>query len=249
MVESERLQPLQLLIARGCRDHGRARALGELDRCHSDAAGSGVNQNSLALGEVPSSEQALVRGPERDRHARRAGGIEAVGDRPGHDRGGHSPGGVRSGEVQGDDPVADCASLHAGGDDRHGPGAQIADDVRRPGELPAGASQHVSSLDADRLGIDHHASVRALGLGDLLVAEYLRSAVLMDDRRFHCALLSRSGEVEAIDCANGAGGVRRAGDGSAAATAAIRARSGAFAVAQPATIVFPARWPSIHTVG
>ena len=137
VVEPERLQPFELLVARGGRDDGCARALGELDRGHSDAAGSRVDQDGLALGEVAGGEQALVRGAERHRNARRAGRIEPGGDRPGHGRRDGSPGGVRPGGVQGDHPVADCASFDAGGDLAHGPGAQIADDMRHCGRRPA----------------------------------------------------------------------------------------------------------------
>src|SRR5579862_2781157 len=45
------------------------------------------------------------------------------------------------------------------------------------------------------------------------------------------------------------GMARRAGDGSAAARAAIRDRSGSALAVQPATIVLPTRWPSVHTLG
>src|SRR6266702_8745582 len=72
VLEPERLQPFELLVAGRGRDHGRARALGELNRGHPDTAGSGVDQNGLARGEVAGGEQALMRGSERDRHARRA---------------------------------------------------------------------------------------------------------------------------------------------------------------------------------
>lgn len=65
MVQPERLQPLQLLLAGGRRDHGRAGALDELDRDHADTARPSVDQNGLARGEVAGGEQALVRSPER----------------------------------------------------------------------------------------------------------------------------------------------------------------------------------------
>ena len=159
--------------------------LGELDRSHPNSAGSGVDQDGLAVGEVPRREQALVRGPERDRHGRGAGGIEPVGDRPGHDRGGDPPGGVRAGEVQRHHPVADSGSIDAGRDLAHNPGTQIADDVGRGGKVSSRACEQIPSLDADRLGVDHHAAVRALGIGYVLVAEHVGSAVLVDHRRLH----------------------------------------------------------------
>ncbi len=47
VVETELLQAFELLVARRGRDHGRAGLLGELDRGHPDASGSGVDQGRL----------------------------------------------------------------------------------------------------------------------------------------------------------------------------------------------------------
>lgn len=72
VVESERFEPLELIVAGGGRDNGCARALGELNRGHPDAAGSGVDQDGLALGEVPGGEQAVGRQHAIRVHAARA---------------------------------------------------------------------------------------------------------------------------------------------------------------------------------
>ena len=58
------------------------------------------------------------------------GGVEPVGDRPGHHRRNGPPLGVRAGGVQRHHAVADRRSIDAGADLADGPGAQVADDVR-----------------------------------------------------------------------------------------------------------------------
>ena len=185
MVEPERLQPFELFVAGGGRDHGCARALGELNPRHSDAACSGVDQDSLALGEAAGGEQALVRGSECDRHARGARRVQPVGNRPGHGRRGRTPGRVRPGGVQGHHPVADRAPLHADTDLAHHAGAQIADHVRHGGQIPARASEQVTPLDADRLGVDHDTAIRAFRLGHIFVEQHPGGAGLVDHRRLH----------------------------------------------------------------
>ena len=96
VVEPELLEPLELLVAgRGC-DHGGARLLGELDRRHPDASGARLDQDRLAGLEVAGGEEALLSGPDRNRHARRARRVQPSGI--GHVvMAGMPPGGVRPG--------------------------------------------------------------------------------------------------------------------------------------------------------
>ncbi len=98
---------------------------------------------------------------------------------------------MRPGRVEGDHPVADRASLHVRGDLADGAGAQIADDVRDRGQIPRRAGEQIAALDADRLGVNDHAAVRALGIGHILVAKHLRRAVLVDNRCLHLRQSSR----------------------------------------------------------
>jgi hypothetical protein len=69
VVEPEGLQPFELVVAGRGRDDGRAGLLGELDRRHANALGTGMDQHCLASGQVARREQGLLSGPERDRHA------------------------------------------------------------------------------------------------------------------------------------------------------------------------------------
>ena len=185
MVEPERLQAVELLVAGRGGEHGRAGLLGELDRGHPDASRPRVDQRRLPGLEVAGGEQALLGGPERDRDARGGGRVQAVGDRPrGHGR--HDPlGGMRAGHVQRHHAVAGRAVLDAGAGLDDSARGEVADDVRdRRGRRP-GAGQQVPALDADRLDIDQNAAVGALGLGYVLVAQDVRAAVLVDHRRLH----------------------------------------------------------------
>ncbi len=185
MVEPELLQALELLVAgRGC-DHGRAGLLGELDRRHADAPGPGVDQGRLPGLQVAGGEQALLRRADRNRDARRGRCVQPVGDRPGRDRGDGALGRVRAGHVQSDHPVADRAVLDSGADLGHRAGGEIADDVRDRRRRRAGPGQQIAALDADRLDVDHHAAVGALGVGHVLVAQDLRTTVLVDHRGLH----------------------------------------------------------------
>ena len=68
-------------------------------------------------------------------------------------------------------------------------GGLVADDVRMGDQRPAGAVQRVAALDADRLDPDHHALRMALRVGDVLVLQNARTAVLVVDRRFHDRVL------------------------------------------------------------
>ena len=70
VIEAELLQPLEPVVARRGRDHGRAGALRELDRGDADAARAGLDEHGLAGLEVAELEEAVVGGAERDRHAR-----------------------------------------------------------------------------------------------------------------------------------------------------------------------------------
>ena len=185
VVEPELLQAFELLVAGRGRDHGRAGLLRQLDRGHPDATRAGVDQGGLAGLEVAGGEQALLCGPVRDGNARGARRVQAVRDRPG----GQSRHGalrrVRPGRVQGDDAVADRAVLDAGTDVGDRARREVPDDVRHGRELRPGAVEQVAALDADRLDVDDHVAVGALGIGDVLVAQNVRTAVLVDHRRFH----------------------------------------------------------------
>ena len=70
VIEAERLEFLQAIIARSCGEHARTGALGELDRRNADAAGTRLNKNRLAFLETAEFEQAIVRRAERHRHDR-----------------------------------------------------------------------------------------------------------------------------------------------------------------------------------
>src|SRR4051794_41534406 len=92
---------------------------------------------------------------------------------------------MRPGRVQGDDAVADRARLDAGTDVGDRARREVPDDVRHGPELRPGAMEQVAALDADRFDVDDHVPVRALGIGDVLVAQNVRTAVLVDHRRSH----------------------------------------------------------------
>ena len=99
VVEAERLQPLEPVVARRGGDHRRAGALGELDRGDADATRAGLDRApSRRPDEVAELEEAVVGGAERDRHARDGDEVGAVGDRPRDDRGRDDELGVRAPE-------------------------------------------------------------------------------------------------------------------------------------------------------
>jgi hypothetical protein len=97
---------------------------------------------------------------------------------------------VRPGGVEGHHTVANRSVLHAGAELAHRPGAQVANDMRGFGLLPARAGKQVASLDADRLGVNDHAAFWALWLGHVLVAKDVRFAGRIDHRRLHRLPLS-----------------------------------------------------------
>jgi hypothetical protein len=182
-VETELLEALELLVAGRGRDHGGTGLLGELDRGHPDAAPARVNQGRLPGLEVAGGEQALLGGPERHRDTRGATSVQPVGDRPGDDRGNGPLRGVRARREQGHDPVADRAILDPCTHLSDRARGEVAHDVRNRRRRRLGPRQQIPTLDADRL--DQHATVGALGIGDVLVAQDVRGAVLVDNRRFH----------------------------------------------------------------
>jgi hypothetical protein len=92
---------------------------------------------------------------------------------------------VRTRRAQGHDPVADGAVLDAGANLGDGARGEVAHDVRDRRRRHQGAGQQVPALDADRLDVDHHATVGALGIGNVLVAQDVGAAVLVDHRRLH----------------------------------------------------------------
>ena len=94
MVESELAQTREAIVARSGCEHGRAGALGELDRGQADTTRAGLNEDRLARLQTAELEQAVVGGPERDRHAGNVDEVGTVGYRPRHDRGCGGPFGV-----------------------------------------------------------------------------------------------------------------------------------------------------------
>ena len=86
MVDAERREALEPLVARRGREHGRARALRELDRGETDATRAGLHQHGLARLQVAELEEAVVGGAPRDGYARDGNDVGAVGDRPRDDR-------------------------------------------------------------------------------------------------------------------------------------------------------------------
>jgi hypothetical protein len=92
---------------------------------------------------------------------------------------------VRSGREQGHDAVADRAILDPCAHLSDGARGEVAHDVRSRRRRRLGARQQIPTLDADRLDVDQHATVGAVGIGDVLVAQDVRGAVLVDHRRFH----------------------------------------------------------------
>ena len=92
---------------------------------------------------------------------------------------------MRACRVQGHNPVADRATLDARADREDRARGEVPDDVRDRRRRRRGARQEVPALDADRLDIDQHAALGALGIGYVLVAQDVRGAVLVDHRRLH----------------------------------------------------------------
>ena len=80
-------------------------------------------------------------------------------------------------------------------------GRLIADDMRLGGQGAAPAVEHVAALDAHRLDLDDDPVRRALRVGDRLVAQHARVAVLPDHRRFHseppCRAILRLADIKA----------------------------------------------------
>src|SRR5207249_2316565 len=72
-------------------------------------------------------------------------------------------------------------------DDRAG--AEVSDDVRARWRRRARAGEEIAALDADGLDVQQHAAFGALRVGDVLVAQHVRAAVLEYHRRFHGAIV------------------------------------------------------------
>ena len=175
MVETEVLQTFELLVAGGGREHGRASLLGELDRGHADASRPGVNQSGVPRLEMTCGEQALLGRPERDWDTRRGSSVQPGGNRPRGHCGNRALGGVRPRRVEGYQPVADSAVRDPCADLDDGARGEIPDDVRDRARRRPRAVQQVPALDADRLDVDQHAAVRALGIRHVLVARASRA--------------------------------------------------------------------------
>jgi hypothetical protein len=92
---------------------------------------------------------------------------------------------VRARHVQSHDAVAGRAVLDAGADFDDRARGEVPHDVRDRRRRRPGAGQKVPALDADRLDVDHHTAVGALGIGYVLVAQHVRAAILVDHRRLH----------------------------------------------------------------
>jgi hypothetical protein len=190
VVEPQRLQALELLVARGSGDHCRASLRCELDGGHTDSAASGMDQRRLPLLQARGSEEALLRGPDRNRDGRRDSGIEPIGDWPGH-HGRHDPLlGVGAVCVQRHHLVADGGALDAGANLGHGARTQIADDVRGALRRRDRAGEKIAALDADRLDVNSHAAIGTHRIGDVLVAKHVRRAVLEYHGGFHCVIVN-----------------------------------------------------------
>ena len=97
---------------------------------------------------------------------------------------------VRAVGVEGDHLVADGGVLDAGADLDDRAGAEVADDVRGLGRWRRRAGEQIAALDADRLDVQQHAAVGTLRVGNVLVAQHVRGAVLVDDRCFDGAIVS-----------------------------------------------------------
>jgi hypothetical protein len=100
---------------------------------------------------------------------------------------------MRPSRVQRHDPVADRAVLDADADLDDCARGEIPNDVRDRRRWRAGAGEQIPALDADRLDVDQHTAVGALGIRDVLVAQDVRAAVLVNHRRLHMA--QRSGVI------------------------------------------------------
>ena len=109
MIHAELDELGEPFVARRGREHRRAGAVRELDRRDADTARSGLDEHGLARLEVPELEQAVVRGPERDRHARARHEIGTVGDHPCEHRRHRDDLGVRSPQHRRDDTLTDAA--------------------------------------------------------------------------------------------------------------------------------------------
>jgi hypothetical protein len=151
VIETERLQALQLLVARcGC-EHRCAGTLRQLDRGDADAAGAGVDQCGLALRSRPNSKRQSVGGAERNRHAGAVFEIDAVRNHPRRRCCHRHQFSMRAARHHRDDALADTRPRDAVADRAHDAGALIADDAAgSPSRRRRGAAVSPPSM-LDRL--------------------------------------------------------------------------------------------------
>src|SRR5271169_6946974 len=97
MIETERLQSLQPLVARRCGKHGSTGALGQLNRGDTYTTGACLHQDCFSLFELAELEQAIVGSTERHGDGRRQLDVEPFRHWPRIARRHRAQGSVRSG--------------------------------------------------------------------------------------------------------------------------------------------------------
>ena len=185
VVEAEVCEAGQAVVGRRGGEHRGAGRLRELDGGQADTTCAGLHEHRLAGLQVTELEQAVVRRAELDR--------DAGGDRGGHAGRRHPRGTRRHADELGMRPVAHrghdrVTDRHIGdpvADLEHDACGLVADDMRCRGEDAALAVQQVTTLDADRLHLHEQAAGAHDRVGDVFVAEHVRSAGLVEHRCLH----------------------------------------------------------------
>src|SRR6185312_15397218 len=117
--QTERLETLEPVIARGRGKDARACTLGELDGRDAHAAGAGLHEHRLARLEVPELEETIMCRSERHGHHGGELHVAALRNLPGGARGDGAQFGMRAVETGSDGLVAGLEVLDLGADLDH----------------------------------------------------------------------------------------------------------------------------------
>src|ERR1700735_576917 len=112
MIETQRLQSLQSLVARRCRKDCSTRALGELNRGDTYTTGTGLHKDCLSRLELTELEQAVVGGAGRHGDCRRQLYVEPFRHRPRIARRHSAQCSVRPGAKNGGDLLTSLRVVH-----------------------------------------------------------------------------------------------------------------------------------------
>jgi hypothetical protein len=185
VIDAEFAQALQLVAARGSRQHAGTVPLRQLNRGQPDAACARMHEHTFAGLEAPVLKQAVVGRAVRHGYRRRRLQRQliryAVGRAMVHCT-------QLSARAVGPDrrhAHADLEALHCRTDFRHDACSLITDDIRSGRRRRAPAIQQVSALDADGLDLNYNLLGSTDRIRNILVYQHIRTAILIVYRSFH----------------------------------------------------------------